>query len=94
MKYIMLQVLVPRSDATIKIPIIFPKLLVHSEVAERMIHLLRRQFREVKAVSAGEVFFQVDGGCLTTGGSETLNLKAEKTDARIIETHDYLHGLE
>ena len=76
-----------------KIPIIFPKQLVHALVAEALIPCLIKHGYQIEPVSAGEVnIFGTEVTCY--GKSETLKLHSDPRDAAIIHNHDYCFGLD
>jgi hypothetical protein len=77
-----------------KIPIIFPKQLVHAMVAEAMIPCFAAHGLGILLpVSAGEVtIFGTEITC--HGKSETLKLHADPRDAATIHNHDYCFGLD
>ena len=83
MKYIMFQDCNGR-----KIPIIFPKNLVHQEVAEALEDLVVGSAGRI--VSAGEISFEV---IRCFGKSETLEIGVIKGDAKLIDEYDYFFGL-
>jgi hypothetical protein len=91
-KYVMLEV--TAQGITRKIPILFPDMLVHLEVANAIKPLLERQLRNVsiEIVSAG-FFNSNDVDIVCTGGSESCGVNAQDLDAMTIAMHDYLHGL-
>lgn len=93
MKYIVLQTTPKNNEIKREFPIIFPDVLVHSEVAEQMQHSLMRQHITAKPVAAG--FLNLVGLNLNCGGrSETLNLDSRgDVDSALISMHDYYHGL-
>lgn len=86
MKYIMMKSQI--GGITRKIPIIFPDILVHQDVAEAIRRL--PQMRMSEPDSAG--FIQMHNiSC--HGESETLHITAKDEDSDIISTMDYLHGI-
>ncbi len=94
MKYVMFET-TPQNDGEPRfIPVIFPKELVHAEVAAAIGHVLKRQGVGPFCVrSAGEVTLSLDDGAVRCGGeSETLKAKSHADDADIIQMHDYCHG--
>jgi hypothetical protein len=85
MKYVMLEI--EQEGLKRRVPIIFPNQLTHVGIAELM-----AQFAELKgarAVSAGDCTVDVECG----GKSTTLKLSADKSDAALINSIDYLHGI-
>lgn len=94
MKYIMVQHDIGNGVIQ-KLPIIFPKQLVHRFMAQAIVPYLRHRhgFDNVEVVSAGEC--NLVGACVVCSGeSETLKLKAAPGDADIIMTFDYTQGLD
>lgn len=92
MKYIML--INPGKLADVKIPVIFPDILNHNEVAESMLHNLEMKHSIIsKVVSAGFIQWHNEGA-ICFGRSEELNLEAHEHDATIINTYDYTHGIQ
>ena len=89
MKYIIYSV--KSGEVTHRIPIIFPNILVHSDVDKRIAHCLRREhgFDAVKAIRAGEC--QVTAYC--SGNSETLGLESGDDDTNLINMIDYGGGV-
>lgn len=84
MKYIMLQ----HKELGNKVPIIFPKELVHAQMWESL--LLNPMFGiHYKVVSAGECTITCTS---VSGGSETLNLQIAEHDSEVIDTMDYMSG--
>lgn len=80
-----------------RVPVIFPDLLIHADVAHAMELVVKSTLApkakiKVKTTSAGEC--RLDN-VLCHGSSETLDLQSrERLDARCIEMYDYLHGIE
>jgi hypothetical protein len=81
-----------------RVPVIFPDLLVHADVAHAMELVVKSTLApktklKVKTTSAGEC--RLDN-VLCHGESESLGglQSRERLDARCIEMYDYLHGLE
>lgn len=88
MKYVMLLI-----DGRIKrhVPIIFPDLLAHIDVANAMQDGIVPELKNAKVVSAGD--FDVISG-EASGRSVSLNIDSrEEEDTKIILTYDYLHGI-
>lgn len=83
MKYIMYRV------GNRHYPILFPDLLVHAQVADRLSTLI--QFQKAVIVSAGEVSLVA---LSTTGESHSLDVSAEELDARRINVLDYSGGVD
>ena len=74
----------------LEIPIIFSRRITHKHMAERMIHLLRRENNIISdVVSAGFC-----NGMISAGGeSESLNIKSRNTDSLSLSFNDYTAGL-
>lgn len=93
MKYIVLSAELGRGHS-IELPIIFPDVLVHAQVAEHMLSLVRSTHgtSKVTVVSAGILSsLEFEGGC--HGESTTLNIKSRgKKDDHLIKMHDYGSG--
>ncbi len=95
MKYIMIET-TPQNDQEKRfIPIIFPKELVHAEMAKAIGHVLARQGIGPCCVrSAGEVATPFEPGTMVCHGeSETLAVKAHPDDTDIVRLIDYHHGI-
>ena len=95
MKYIMIETM-PQNDSEKRfIPIIFPKELVHAEMAKAVGHLLARQgIRSSCVRSAGQVKLTYERGSVTCyGESETCKVKSHESDADIIRLIDYHHSI-
>lgn len=88
MKYIMFGIYDDKNELIRKIPIIFPSILVHKEVAKA---LSKVNGCSSRVVSAGDISIKV----LSCGGeSTTLKIKSKSNDARTIARHDYLFGVD
>lgn len=90
-KYIVVQVGV---DVKREWPIIFPDMLVHSQMAETIkTHLMRNHKMTGRIVAAGTVsFFGGEVNC--HGESETLEIESRgEEDNSLIKMFDYLHGI-
>lgn len=89
MKYIIIKQQIGSMDDMCRmIPIIFPKDLVHSDVATKIMILLHEMNAEWPAVvvSAGDIVM----GSFEVGGiSTSLNLKSERMDRHVIKMVDY-----
>jgi hypothetical protein len=95
MKYIMIET-TPQNDSERRfIPVIFPKELVHSEVAKAIGLVLARQGIGPSCIrSAGEVTFPISpGDVVCDGGNETLRVTSHIDDTDIVRLIDYHHGL-
>jgi hypothetical protein len=90
MKYVMFRV--KHGAVSRDVPVMFPDILVHQEVARAMMPCMRRHFdnANISLVSAGD-FDQMD--CKCSGESTSLGLKARPEDGNIILTYAYLHGI-
>lgn len=86
MKYIMFEV--KSGDIKRKVPIIFPSMLVHSEIAKALCKVSGLSSR---IVGAGELSIITDG-CY--GKSTTLKIGCKPNDTKIINNYDYSHGME
>ncbi|EDU6365892.1 TPA: hypothetical protein MM834_003353 [Salmonella enterica subsp. houtenae] len=91
MKYIILRLdgKIPR-----EVPVIFPDLLVHADVARTMATTIKEDssntnITDVRVVSAG--FCNTAVECF--GKSETLNIASRDIDNTVINTVDYTFGL-
>lgn len=90
LKYIMLELKI--GQVVSHLPIIFPNLMVHSEVAKYIQQMLFDVHKfDTKVHSAGEVTIE----CISChGGSSTLNKDADLTlDRETIDMFDYFHGI-
>jgi hypothetical protein len=92
MKYITMQVS-NKKGLRLAIPIVFPNILVHAQVAAVLKVLLNEQFpgHHVKALSAGEVN-SADMHVEAHGESTSLKLKARPEDTSLIIGNDYGAG--
>lgn len=88
MKYVLVKAGHPLNR---EVPIIFPSLMVHAQVAEVLGWLLQTHHgvTEWQVVSAGDVAFD---RALCGGMSETLKVSSLPEDAAVIETYDYSNG--
>lgn len=87
MKYVMMEV--KMKEITMSVPFLFPDLIVHADMELAIRAILYRSFptaQSIKAVSAG--FAEMDV-LTTSGGSETMKLKACKEDANLINSVRY-----
>lgn len=89
-KYVMMSRV--RGETEQRVPVIFPEVLNHSDVASAL------QFRDpylrgCPVASAGFLNVTHDGRIACHGRSESLGIGSHPDDARIIETYNYLHGL-
>lgn len=90
MKYIVLRLEDPRG--TIEVPITFPEMLVHSDVAMA----IRRGCEGMgRAQVVGAGFFSSTGmGIECHGKSESLNVASRgKEDSKLFPMYDYHHGI-
>lgn len=75
----------------VKFPVIFPDKLVHKDVFQRIRACAPLRSRAARCVSAGKIeHLEVDG---LGGGSETLRLKSNPDDVRMIDSYSYTHGV-
>jgi hypothetical protein len=90
MKYVMLKI--KQGSINRLVPIIFPDLLVHSEVAKYIGNMLLRTktAQAVTPISAGDIDLNVS---LVYGKSETLGLTACEDDSNVIRDYSYFHGI-
>jgi hypothetical protein len=90
MKYVMFRV--KYGAVSRDVPVMFPDILVHEEVAKAMIPCLWRHFdsANISLVSAGD-FDQIE--CKCSGESTSLGLKARPEDGDIILRYAYRHGI-
>ncbi len=72
-----------------RVPIIFPDILVHADVAAAVQSL--PMMGEAKPIAAGSIDLMA-AAC--HGRSSTLNVSAGETDAELINTFPYFHGME
>lgn len=87
-KYIVLEV--DRKEAGLqRLPIIFPDILVHADVAEAIMRLPNFVQHKATVVSAGDC--SIEAQC--SGHSETLNLNSDAGDTDLINTFPYFHGI-
>ncbi|EIY0667482.1 hypothetical protein MMC72_001608 [Salmonella enterica] len=91
MKYIILRLdgKIPR-----EVPVIFPDLLVHADVAMTMTAMIKEDssntnITDVRVVSAGFCHTAVE----CHGRSESLNIASRDIDNTVINTLDYTFGL-
>jgi len=90
MKYIVLQVI--DGDFRREVPVIFPDLVCHDDMALWAAEAVRAGHPNpllVKAVSAGFCNVRVN----THGKSETLGLSSRPKDDSLINMFDYYHGI-
>ena len=79
----------PKQHGVIReIPIIYPDILVHSDVAEAMLKVPGME--KFKPISAGSCTLMA---CSCEGGSSTLKLKSRKGDHNLINNYPYWHGI-
>ena len=86
-KYVMLEI--DNGAFKRRLPIIFPDLLVHADVAAAVQSL--PMMGEAKPIAAGSIDL-LAAEC--HGKSTTLNVSAGETDAELINTFPYFHGIE
>ncbi|RKR83219.1 hypothetical protein BDD43_3421 [Mucilaginibacter gracilis] len=87
MKYIMINQKMDNGMVA-KMPIIFPNLLVHADMAELCLDLVKKMWpdKECTVVNAGEISVR---DVMTGSESTTLKLRAHPLDGRIISMIDY-----
>lgn len=93
MKYVMIRVALRGMHRDI--PVIFPDIMTHSAVAEKMVEALNADHPRatVRPISAGFVS-SLDCRVDCHGKSESLNMQSRGSlDGEIIRCHDYSHGL-
>jgi hypothetical protein len=88
MKYIVIQI--PLSGVVRELPVLFPNLLVHSDVLEAMLSM--PYLANGKGVAAGE-FSSLDLDIQCAGTSVSTGLASRKTDGDLIAMMDYCHGV-
>lgn len=86
MKYIMYAVR-DKSGGIRKIPIIFPSLLNHIDVAKALKQVVGSSI----ICGAGELSILTTG---TYGNSSTIGIKAKENDDKVINNWDYCFGME
>lgn len=92
MKYVMFKVEAKNMPERF-VPIIFPEGLVHKDVAARVARAVCDGYNAIRATPVAAGFVQLDA-VVCHGESETLGLQSMLlTDGRVIEQHDYLHGI-
>lgn len=91
MKYVVMQVKTSsQGDLVLELPIIFPDVLVHADVAKAIAGI---PGITATAVSAG-FMSSLDLEPVCNGKSETLNLKSRgQADTGLIRMIDYTHGI-
>jgi hypothetical protein len=95
MKYVMFRMWVGGIER--EFPIIFPKEVVHAIVAESFPAIFAANFpaKDIKAVSAGEVFVCAEvPGDPTNNRSTSTGLAIRESDEKQINIIDYTHGLK
>ncbi len=94
-KYIMLKTQpdsMAHAGMSLYIPIVFPAMLVHKQVADYMVNLLCFKHDMPATVDSAGFLNLGTGACF--GDSETLKLKANpERDSRIIQTMSFTHGI-
>lgn len=90
MKYVVLSIK-NKNGMTIESPIVFPELLVHKHVSDKIVELMQTYFpeAEIKPIAAGDLSsMSFEGGC--DGKSDTLGLTSrQEEDDRLISMCDY-----
>lgn len=91
MKYIVLEI--KNGETKREWPIIFPDMMVHSDIANVIQKHLNQQNQESRIIAAGSVSF-FGGKVRCDSGSETLNIESRGSeDEKLIKMFDYLHGI-
>lgn len=91
MKYVMMRATIG-NGMQVELPIIFPNVLAHSDVAARIQHIMifEHDWTDIEPVSAGFVHCTVT---VEDRGSETLKLEPRDTDEPHINMIDYNAGI-
>jgi hypothetical protein len=94
-KYIMFELTL--DGVTRYVPVIFPDILVHADVAKR-VGACEPLRGKAKVRSAGSIQWEADqwqmpARVVCSGSSETLDVTADPNDGRIIENYPHLHGI-
>ncbi len=92
MKYIIFECSPPEAEFIIVVPIVFPNLLCHADVAEALKPLFLKHMWSAAPVSAGSVNVVLRSDACS-GKSETLGLSSGPDDAMRITFNDY-HCIE
>ena len=85
MKYLMLRL--THATLTRDVPIIFPDMLVHCDIAAVARHIAGLE--GAVPIATGDIHLTAVS---THGESETLGLEAREEDAHTITMYDYFHG--
>ncbi len=76
-----------------ELPVIFPDILVHADMAKAVQAVCSQYFQKSKPVAAGQLDF--DGGVECHGKSSTLQLKSRgDVDRNLIIAMPYFHGIK
>ena len=76
-----------------ELPVIFPDIIVHADMAKAVAKACSEYFRSIKPVAAGQLDF--DGGVECSGKSTTMKLASRgDKDRTLIVTMPYFHGVK
>jgi hypothetical protein len=76
-----------------ELPVIFPDIIVHEDMAKAVQAACNQYFQKSKPVAAGQL--DLHGGVECTGKSTTLKLKSRgDKDRTLIITMPYFHGIK
>ncbi len=93
MKYVVVEVEI-KNDMVLEVPVIFPNHLIHKDMADALIEVLRKGFPKalIQPVSAGDInSAEINANCY--GNSTSLHLSArEGEDKILIQANDYGAG--
>lgn len=90
--YVMLEV--SREDGLVqKIPIVFPQLLVHKDVAEAIVKVLEKDGIKAKVSSAGALRMD-EVTVYPDSKSSTLGVDCNPRDEDTIVLYPYFHGIQ
>lgn len=91
-KYVMVENLVTKDGVRFLVPVIFPDKLIHADVYASLRPVMPGWHGQgVKAFSAGKIeHVNVEG---LGGESETLGIKSNPEDTRVIRIYSYMHGI-
>lgn len=93
-KYVMFELAMNSRDDSVKFkfPVIFPDKMVHRQVAECLMPLMRMHGQGgARVVSAGSIeHLEADG---LGGESETLGIESDPDDEATINGYSYFHGV-
>lgn len=95
MKYIVIQ-LIFSIDNVRELPFVFPDVVVHKDMADSMVGILKAQFPSaaIKPVAAGFLSSMTFNEDCCNGKSISLHLNSRgKQDSRLLMGMDYFHGI-